>query len=51
MLNGFLQGGTLPHEILGPLGILPEVIAVDLAFQSLPFRILGIDIKDTPEGS
>jgi hypothetical protein len=41
----------LPHQLLSALLILPQIFAIDLTFELLPLRPLGIDLKDTPEGS
>jgi len=50
-LDRFLQGGTLPHEILGTFGILPQILPVNGPFKLLLLSALGIDLKDTPEDS
>jgi hypothetical protein len=36
---------------LGALGILPQIFTAALAVKLLLLRTLGIDLKDTPEGS
>jgi hypothetical protein len=46
-----LQRGALSHQLLSTLGILPQIFTVDLAFELVFLCTLGIDLKDTPEGS
>jgi hypothetical protein len=35
---------------LGVLLVIPQILTIDLTFELLLLRPLGIDLKDTPEG-